>query len=248
MLDDTLRNPVHFPRKPDKFEFDAEVAAIFPNMARRSIPNYDAFHKLHAEIAARWFISDSQNAKVLDIGASHGAFFRELDQFCLTETEDLPVVQYTAIDNSASMCAHLRHNFPDANVICGSITGDAFMTMEENLYDVINCTYVIQFIEPAKQVAVLDKIGRMVRPGGMLILGQKDKHSGATGHMMQQQYIRWRIDNGYTQEEVDAKTKALKNSMWPMDMVELKTHLHRNFREVTETSRMFMFSTLIALK
>jgi tRNA (cmo5U34)-methyltransferase len=233
--------PVHTPANPDKFEFDAEVSAIFPDMARRSIPNYETFHKLHARMVKAMYSHRSYAPTVLDIGASHGAFLTELEHTGMVFRSS------TAIDNSPSMCHYLEQKLPCTRVLCLDLDSDAFMGTTEK-FDVINCTYVLQFIRPELQMKLLWRIMGMVNHGGMLILGQKEPHHGVLGAELHERYIEWRIANGYTREEIEAKTQALKGSMWPMDQKRVLNALRPNFREITETSRMFMFSTLVALK
>lgn len=249
-MPDTMITPVHFPAKPDQFEFDAEVSQIFPNMAERSIPNYRLFHAMHAEIVARWFARP--HISMLDVGASHGGFYEALKNYYRdTESSDpAPRIFMHAVDNSEAMCEIMREKHPDVMVSLGSITDEDFMgRFKRNLqFDVVNATYLLQFIEPEKQMAALRSLTDLVRPGGILILGQKESMPGMLGHMLQEQYVRWRMRNGYTREEIEAKTRALAGSMWPMDQENLLYNLRRDFRDVQETTRMFMFSTLIAYK
>lgn len=245
-----LTDPVHFPAKPDRFEFDAEVSKIFPNMAARSIPNYHLFHATHAAVVADWF-TGSKAISLLDVGASHAGFFTALKEHYADHPELVrPTLYLHAIDNSPQMCAIMRDKHPDVHVMEGSLTDQPFMQWLKGSmqFDVVNATYLLQFIEPSLQLRALQTLCDMVRPGGLLILGQKEKHSGALGHALHERYIAWRMANGYSRAEIEAKTKALAGSMWPMEHEHLLAHLKVNFREVRETSRLFMFSTLIACK
>lgn len=247
MLTIDTPSPVHIPANPDCFEFDDEVASIFPNMAKRSIPNYVAFHRAHAEIVATFF-ADRPGCRMLDVGASHGAFYSALMEFYHRTGATPPPMKLEATDCSQAMCNYMKQSLPGVDVAQESLLSLEFFEREENVYDVINCTFVIQFIAPELQYAVLGKLNRMLKPGGILILGQKESHSKVLGFMLHEQYLQWRMANGYTRAEIDAKTKALAGSMWPLNRTDLNIHLNRNYREVAETSRMFMFSTLIAYK
>jgi tRNA (cmo5U34)-methyltransferase len=244
-----MNAPVHFPANPDKFEFDAEVAKIFPNMAKRSIPNYEQFHELHAGITARLFPNDG--ARMLDVGASHGAFFQHLFRQFWRGNDAVPKYELTAIDTSPAMCATLRTFFPQAKVLEGDITDARVQVLlaEAGPYDVVNATYVIQFIHPDLQKRTLRFLASLVREGGILILGQKDKISTSPlSALVNERYIDWRVDNGYTRKEIDAKTRALQNAMWPMYHDVLMETLMHLFRDVQQTTRTFMFNTLIAYK
>ncbi len=245
-LDQRGDRPVHYPADPNKFSFDREVAPIFPDMARRSIPNYEAFHRTHARMVARWFIKD-KGTRILDVGASRGEFFYQLQQFYIDSGLTRPPMQRVALDNSEAMCGHLRIEFPDVEVRQQALDEPLFTANEEQ-FDIINCTYVLQFIHPDKQLNVLRKLISMLSPHGVLILGQKEAHEGALGHMLHEEYIRWRIDNGYTREEIEAKNRALAGSMWPMHPYVLRAALKHHFTEIAETSRFAMFTTLFCMK
>lgn len=237
---------VHYPAKADRFEFDKDVSKIFPSMAVRSIPNYTAAHQLHASIAAEHFLMDG--AAVLDVGASRGAFFDALYDVYQKRGESVPDMRMVAVDNSPTMCALLQKDFLNVEVRCQDLARDQFLTSKET-FDVINCTYVIQFLPVAMQVTLLKKLHGMLNPGGVLFLGQKNATSTFLGRIMHDEYINFRIDNGYTRAEVEAKTKALANSMWPMHRDTLLFHLHAlKFREIIETTRYTVFSTLMAFK
>ncbi len=238
---------IHFPAKSDKFEFDETVAPIFPDMATRSIPNYHEAHAMHASMLAAHFLHD--DCTILDIGASRAGFyhhlFRELEKLsCFIPTG----MRYTATDISPSMCRLMQEDYPQIDVRVSDISSLEFLNDTEK-FDVINCTYVLQFIPAPDQIRVLRKICSMVKLGGVLLLGQKEAVPGILGSLMHDVYIDFRLNNGYTIGEISAKTEALKNSMWPMRhevlMAELK---HQGFREIVETTRVGVFSTVMCSK
>lgn len=250
---DTKENGMvrHMPAKADKFEFDREVSEIFPDMARRSIPNYNEFHALHARIVLKNFLPEG--AAVLDVGASRAAFFVALSLAAIHYNLPLPKFTYTALDNSAGMCELTRQEmlpYENVEVQFADVEDDAFMQRIEQ-YDVINCTYVIQFLSPRNQERVIRKMISMLKPGGVLILGQKDfTHTGdLLGNAAHESYLEWRVKNGYSREEIAAKTEALKNSMWAMEHDDLLAIL-RDCRvsEIVPTTRTLMFNTLMCRK
>lgn len=236
--------PVHLPADPKKFVFDGEVSAIFPDMAVRSIPNFQAAHAAHARMLAKWIMP---GAKILDVGASRGAFIKELlNEYPVSwEAQEIEV---DAIDNSPEMCAHLRMDFPGVGVRCQDLASVAFLQTQQPLYDVVCAHYVLQFLPPEYQLQALMKLFSMVRPGGVFILGHKSKHYGHSGYAAHEEYIRFRMANGYTREEIDAKTLALRGSMFPMDHARVMNSLSLHFSEVCETFRFMMFSTVFCVK
>jgi tRNA (cmo5U34)-methyltransferase len=247
MLSNENGTPVHTPAKPDKFEFDNEVARIFPDMAVRSIPNFIAAHDAHAAITKMMFHAEpGMPVRILDIGASRGHFYGSLmRQYQVFELE------YIAVDVSQEMCDYLKAEYPWLNVKCIDITALAFdMEFLGTQFDVVCCNYVLQFLPPEKQIEVLAKLLHLLGPGGLFFLGHKSDHSDAKGlgSAAHEVYYNWRISNGYTRAEIETKARALKGSMFPMNHEMVIGYLEGYGMRVQETTRYMMFSTLAAQK
>lgn len=243
-LTNTETRPVHFPANAAAFGFDAEVSKIFPDMAQRSIPNFYESHAAHATML-RPFVAKRKELHILDIGASRGAFFTSLATEFGKDWMDNQFLH--ALDNSPHMCEYLKADFPEARIRMEDITGNDFLK-DKNTYDVVSAHYVLQFVPRAMQEAVLNSIFTKVRPGGVLIYGHKSAHYGTLGNAAHEQYLQYRMSNGYSREEIEAKTASLKGSMYATDHDVLLESARRNFSEVQETFRFMMFSTFMAVK
>lgn len=234
---------VHFPKNPEKFEFDSEVSAAFGDIAKRAIPNFYEAHAAHARMLGGWI---KQDASFLDIGASRGAFFKAL---CDEHPEvSIPkTLRLSAIDNSQTMCDYLCDDYPTSEVYCADISDPVILALL-GTYDVVCLHYVLQFIHPDKQALTLQRLMDSVKPGGVFIYGHKAKHYGALGQLTHDEYIRFRMNNGYTREEIEAKTLALKGSMFPVDHNMVMNMINANFSHAVETFRFMMFSAVFAVK
>lgn len=233
---------VHFPHG-DTFVFDSEVAEIFPDMALRSIPLFYETHALHAGVCRPWM--EQEEVVIFDVGASRGAFLTELHtRYDLNR----PEVFVSACDLSFDMAAKLHSQYPFVAVEVMDVTGDKFAALPNEKCDIINCTYVMQFLPVDKQVAFLRKLSRMLKPGGVMFLGQKMLCEGPAGRLLQEQYIDFRLRNGYTREEIEAKTAALANSMWPMPDTVLVEYLNKFGLETVETTRWGVFNNYMCTK
>lgn len=240
-------HPLHFPTNPQRFSFD-EVAPFFQRMAERSIPDYERAHALHTRMLRPW-IAGAPHVKILDAGASRGRFIDHLaEEYGQLRLED-GTLDITALDCSAPMCEALRQRYPSIGVRLQDLAADEFVYGEGvEQYDVVCAFYVLQFIHPSRQQSVLRRLLSLVKPGGVFILGQKSAFGGKLGSLAHEAYLEWRMANGYTAEEIAAKTRALAGSMWPMEHSEVLHILHETMREVFETSRTGMFNTLMARK
>lgn len=239
MIDEAQR---HFPAKANTFEFDEEVSAIFPDMARRSIPNFLEAHEAHARMVAA-MTANLSRVDVLDIGASRGHFLEALQRETYARN---PCTFYslTAAEKSPHMCRHLRNGFPSARVIDFDLETEEIKAQ----YDVIALHYVLQFLPPEAQHHALQKVLAALRPGGILVFGHKALSYGTLGDVAHDEYIDFRVRNGYTREEIAAKTKALAGSMHCANHESILSDIKASCSFVQETFRFMMFSTLIAVK
>lgn len=241
-------NPVHYP-KADKFVFDEEVTAIFENMAERSIPMYREAHKINVSLLLS--VRNVGLKRFLDVGSSTGVFYKTLcQQLGLPITTRPDFVEAYAVDISKAMCDKLTKDLPwvQAKVEDISLPGQPLFRAGLK-FDVISMMYLLQFVPVDKKMLVLEKVYDSLADDGVLFLGQKDNITGGIGHVFHDLYIQFRKDNGYSQEEIDAKTKALKNSQWCSEPGLLKDALYGlGFKVVQETSRWLNFSTFVCVK
>ena len=187
---------IHYPTG-DKFAFDGEVALIFPDMARRSIPLYDEVHRMHASLLSH--VWDTKSAHVVDVGASRGEFFRAIcNQLQCSERHPPSWLRLTAIDSSPHMMARLKDDMPKVEVITGYAQD---LQPLEHKADVISMFYILQFIEAdADKLKALRWAADNLKPGGVLLLGQKDTVTHTYDAMFTREYHNFRRRNGYTIE------------------------------------------------
>lgn len=238
-------DPVHYPKHRDFFQFDDEVAAIFPNMAARSIPMYGEVHRFHAALVSRMY-GATGTLGLLDIGASRGQFIGEIcNQFQIDRENGRAGVDCWAIESSRPMLDFLQKDFPFIQAIEADITTTPSLGRK---FEVVSMLYVLQFIPNDHKRTVLRWLhDEVVKPGGLLILGQKEEVSSpAMLRPLTDEYMQFRVNNGYSWDEIRAKTEALKNSMWCLRRDDLVSLLHSvGFYGIEETTRWAMFSTLV---
>lgn len=233
--------PVHFPSSTGEFSFDEEVASIFDDMAKRSIPMYEEAHRLHVSLLFRRF---SKGSIIVDVGSSTGMFFREIERQAgvpLAETGIVPV----AIDSSEAMIQRVQGMNKGIRTLVGDIS--ELPDLPEKA-DVMCALYVLQFVPEGKKEAAMDWLVRNTKIGGCIVLGQKEAVEDAWHDLFTSAYYAFRRDNGYTQEEIDAKAKALSSSMWPSTKPALDMYFARRGVITAETTRWMQFSTYLGVK
>jgi tRNA (cmo5U34)-methyltransferase len=250
-------DPVHVPKRRDVFEWDAEVASIFDNMALRSIPMYAETHRVHAAMIKRYTdhymtgyrVGHHHKIVVGDIGASTGAFFKTLAEVyhCQIVT-GIPRISAVAFDSSLDMLKDLEDKMPWVRCIQFDVSnGIADLGMK---FDVVNLSYILQFLPQGTRFPLLKSIANSMEMGGLLFISQKEAiEDEPIDQLFTQEYIQYRRDNGYTVEEINAKTVALRNAMWVDTFGFTKEMLvAAGFKTVQPTTRWLNFSSLVAVK
>lgn len=239
--------PVHYPAKPDKFEFDEEVSSIFDDMASRAIPMYHVAHSLQVAILLNHWRTTSELGKhfhVLDVGSSTGKLFVEVcNQLRIPPTKHPSKIIGVAVDSSPSMIAQLRHKVPWVVPVQGDVMDLEALSQR---YDAINASYILQFVPPHKKKDVVRVLHSLLKPDGILLMSQKDQLRSPYADVMYEQYTQFKVGNGYTRAEIDAKTRALENSMWTITTEDLHDMLwDQGFGQLQETTRWSCFSSLV---
>jgi len=237
---------IHYPNNKERFEFDGDVAECFDDMAERSIPLYAESHRLHAYLAYEWIKAHKYDIKIADIGASTGGFFAALHRAAWTNYHDeIPHVKLHALDVSRPMLDKINEKLPCVGTYEQDVCSMASMGEE---YDMVNMSYVLQFLKGGKKNLALREIRSSMKSGGLLFLSQKEDVPTRHAPQFQDHYIDFRLENDYTPEEVEAKTRALKGSMFPDSQHKLYGMLQEaGFNEIQETSRWLQFSSLVAV-
>lgn len=246
-LDKVDERVVHFPQYKDVFQFDSEVSLVFPDMAVRSIPLYEESHRLHISLF-REEIASSEHVTFVDVGASRGQFFKQLcNQFQIDPAKGSSRLECIAIDNSRPMLDLLSEEMPWVRTIEADA---AYLIDLPSKADFISMFYLLQFLRSDDdKLKALTWAHRNLKEGGVLFIGQKEKEEFGFEQRLSEEYYLFRMRNGYTREEIVAKTQALKGSMWPSTRSWTETLTERaGFKAYVETTRWLQFSTAFCVK
>jgi tRNA (cmo5U34)-methyltransferase len=212
--DDIFDHPIE-PVKP--FEFDADVARVFPDMVRRSVPGYAELVGLSGLIARR---VARPGTRCYDLGCSLGAVTRVL----LRQTpEDVHVV---AVDKAEAMITGLRARLADVAPADRLIVRCADVEeVEIDRASLVILNLTLQFIPPERRDALLARVRRGLVPGGMLILAEKvEVDDDVGGRLLTALHEDFKRANGYSDLAISRKRAALERVLVP-DRIE--THERR---------------------
>lgn len=225
------------------FTFDENVAEVFPDMIRRSVPGYSNILTAIGMLAERFVTSDSQ---VYDLGCSRGAA-------TLSARRNIkrPNVKIIGIDNSQPMVERARqhlsayHSDIPVEILCDDIRN---IRIENASMVILNFT--LQFLPPEDRPTLLENVYRGLNPGGLLILSEKFRFEDETAdNLLIDLHHSFKRANGYSELEVSQKRAALENVM---RLDSINTHKVRlknvGFSHVELWFQCFNFGSMIALK
>ena len=224
------------------FAFDEQVARVFPDMIRRSVPGYDAIITLLGLFAEHFAQNDST---IYDLGCSTAAASLAIGKRIRTNG-----CRLIAVDNSESMVIKAKQNLAvldqlDTQVICADIQD---IGIKQASLVVLNFT--LQFIPPDKRLVLLQHIYNGLNPGGALVLSEKIHFTDSQEQAMQESLqLDYKRANGYSELEIAQKRSALENVLIPDD---LAGHMDRlkeaGFSQVYQWFQSFNFVSLLAIK
>ena len=225
------------------FRFDENVAQVFPDMIRRSVPGYGHVVGSSGLIAKRYA---QPNTVIYDLGCSLGA-----TTLAIANQVTTPGCRIVAVDNSKAMLAQAQSSLTDRLVeplpiewVHGDIS-----TMVFEPCSVVAMNFTLQFIEQDKREQLLSDIHRALCPGGALILAenvvQEDIKSQDTLNAL---HLDFKRANGYSELEISGKRQAIENVLIPETA---NTHINRltrvGFTEITEFFRCLNFNAWVAI-
>jgi len=225
------------------FRFDENVAQVFPDMIRRSVPGYGHVVGSSGLIAKRFA---QPNTVIYDLGCSLGA-----TTLAIANQVTTPGCRIVAVDNSKAMLAQAQSSLTDRLVgplpiewVHGDISTMAFEPCS-----VVALNFTLQFIAQDKRKQLLSDIHQALCPGGALILAEKivqeDLKSQETLNAL---HLDFKRANGYSELEIAGKRQAIENVLIPETA---NTHINRltrvGFTEVTEFFHCLNFKAWVAI-
>lgn len=227
----------------EPFAFNEEVAEVFPDMLRRSIPGYANSLNMIEMFAHRF---SKPGTRMYDLGSSLGAATQAMRKGIVSD--DVSVI---AVDNSLSMIERskeiLRTESGPAAVqfICADIRHIKIMNAS-----LVILNYTLQFLEPQERLDMIRTIYEGLLPGSALLLSEKMAFSNSDEQEFQTDwYYAFKEYNGYSQMEISQKRTALENVLIPDTW---ETHQKRlrqaGFQNIHLWHRFFSFASIIAIK
>ncbi|MFC1462397.1 methyltransferase domain-containing protein [Verrucomicrobiota bacterium] len=220
--------------------FGGDTPGSFNEHVRRSVPFYDESHDLICKLSD-YFVQDEGTC--YELGASTGVLMKKLAR----RHANRKGVRWVGIDREEAMIEHARTDDP--------VEGIEFVVEDLNAYpfeksDLVVSYCTMQFVSPHVRQDIYNRIYESLKWGGALILFEKVRACDARFQdMMQTLYADYKLDKGYSPEEIVAKTKSLKGVLEPFSRQGNLDLLKRaGFVDVMTVFKYICFEGFLAIK
>jgi tRNA (cmo5U34)-methyltransferase len=231
----------------EPFRFNDEVAAVFPDMLRRSIPGYAASLEAIGSLAARYVRA---NSNCYDLGCSLGAASLAMRQGIRAEG-----CRIVAIDNAPAMIERCRNIVQEeclrepAGAPIEVVPGDILEARLSNASMVV-LNYTLQFLPVAERDTLIKRIFEGLNDGGLLVLSEKVVDPDpAMEALLVDLHHEHKRRNDYSALEISRKRAALENVLVPETVTQHRERLLRaGFGSAAVWLRYFNFVSIIAIR
>ena len=214
----------------------------FDSHVSKSVPLYDEFHELALSYADFLLKTDSV---ILDLGCSTGTFANKLCE----RFDNLENLKVIGVDEVDEMVAH-------AQAINASDRRIEFAQQKIELMEfpgntqLVTSFFTLQFLHPRHRQDTIQKIYDSLDWGGGFILAEKVRAPDARFQDWASQiYLDFKTRQGYSDDEINSKSRSLRGVMEPFSTEENKRMLARaGFVDVMTIGKWVCFEVFLAVK
>lgn len=186
--------------------FSDQVAKTFSSHVSKSVPLYNEGHELICSLSD-FFIQDS--SVCYELGSSTGVLSGKL-----ARRHSGKKARFIGIETVPQMITQAR-------IECGTLPNLEFVLDDINDHpfepaDLFVCFCTVQFVPPYLRQALFDKIYKSLNWGGAFLMFEKVRAPDARFQdYMTAIYTDFKLDQGYTPDEIIAKARSLKRVQEP---------------------------------
>lgn len=192
--------------KNARWSFGGNVPQTFDQHVSRSVPQYEQGHEIVVALSD-FFIRNG--SVVYELGCSTGELTRRLAEANCDRDVSITGLE---IERAMVEVANRKNSDLSKVKICQADILDA----ELDAADLIVAYYTIQFVNPAMRQLLFNKIYNSLNWGGGFILFEKVRAADARFQdIMSSLYVDFKLQNGFTEEEIVSKSRSLKGVLEP---------------------------------
>ncbi len=225
------------------FVFDEQVANVFPDMIRRSVPGYDTIIPMLGVFAEKYVQADTS---IYDLGCSLGAA-----TLSMRRRIKQPGCKILAVDNAQAMVEQCQQNISsDDSATPVELICDDILNIKIVNASLVVINFTLQFLAPEKRKDLLAKIFAGLNKDGVLVISEKVLSDIPQRHQFYDDlHTEFKRANGYSELEISQKRSALENVLIPETS---ECHINRltdvGFGFVSPWFQCFNFTSFCAVK
>lgn len=186
------------------WSFELGVPEVFESHILKSVPGYEDGHDIISKISD-FFIAN--NDRCVEIGCSVGKLTR-----LIAARHEGKNASFIAIDHVNEMIEKARSLTNDARI--SFVVADAFEVDFDAAF--VCSVFTLQFIPPKFRQTLVNKIYQEMEWGGGFCLFEKVRGADARFQdILNSVHWEWKLEQGFTDEEVIRKWRSLKRVMEP---------------------------------
>jgi len=231
----------------EPFRFNDKVAAVFPDMLRRSIPGYTASLEAIGSLAAR-FVRAGTNC--YDLGCSLGAATLAMRQGIRE-----PCCRIVAVDVAPAMIARCQEIIAEDDRRSAPETDVDVVESDVRDVEIVNASmvvlnYTLQFLGLDDRDEFLCRIAQGLNKGGLLVLSEKVVDENPTmENLLVDLHHEHKRRNDYSALEISRKRAALEEVLIPETVATHRERLKRaGFSDSAVWLRYFNFVSIVAIR
>ena len=225
-----------------RWHFSKVDSEKFSKHIERSIPGYHEGHRLIEELSD-FFIK--KNSKIYDLGCSTGNLTHKI---AARHADQKVKVIGVERERSLLQAARLNvENSPEPNL---EYRKEDIIELELEPANLVIAYYTLQFLSLKNRKNILKRIWRCLNPGGAFLLFEKVREPNSRlQELTMLLYNDFKLQNGYSGDEIIAKSRSLKGVLEPLSSREnLKFLKDSGFRETGRIFKRLCFEGFIAIK
>ncbi len=220
--------------------FAGNVAQTFEQHVAKSVPLYHEGHQLVLGLSD-FFLHP--NSLAYEIGCSTGLLTQ-----AIAHRNEHKSIRIEGLDIEEGMIEYASEHYgatPGINFECVDI-------LDKNLEkcDLIIAYYTLQFIKPKVRQLIIDKIYESLNWGGAFLLFEKVRAPDARFQdIMTALYTDYKLDQGYSPEQIVGKSKSLKGVLEPFSSQgNLDLLTRAGFEDITTVMKYVCFEGFLGIK
>lgn len=225
------------------WNFKGEVARGFDDHVSRSVPFYNDGHQLIVNLSD-FFIK--QDSVCYELGCSTGALTIKLAQHNSAKSD----ARFVGIDVEPEMIRLAEEKRSREGLANVNFLADDILQYSLEKADMIVAYYTVQFVRPSERQRLIDKIFERLNWGGVFLLFEKVRANDARFQdIMTSLYNDYKLAQGYTPQEIFAKSRSLKGVLEPFSTQGNIDMLKRaGFVDIISVMKYVCFEGFLAIK